>query len=190
MKIKKFSLILNIVKQINMIISKADRIKLVGIIFIQFILSILDVLAIAIIGTVAALTVAGVQSKSTDGRISQLMDLLGINEISFQSQVAVLSIFAVVIFLLRTFISIYFIRRTYSFFANRSALLSSDLVLKVLGQNILKLRERTIQETLFSVTEGVRALMMGTFANAVNLVSDFAILILLTTALFIKAAGC
>jgi ABC-type multidrug transport system fused ATPase/permease subunit len=185
MKIKKFSLILNIVKQINMIISKADRIKLVGIIFIQFILSILDVLAIAIIGTVAALTVAGVQSKSTDGRISQLMDLLGINELSFQSQVAVLSVFAVVIFLLRTFISIYFIRRTYSFFANRSALLSSDLVLKVLGQNILKLRERTIQETLFSVTEGVRALMMGTFANAVNLVSDFAILILLTTALFI-----
>ena len=184
-KVKKFALSNDIFKQINKIISKADRVKLVGIVFVQFFLSILDVLGIALVGAIAALTVAGVQSKNTEGKVAQFLNILKINEMSFQNQVALLSSAAVFILLFRTLISIYFIRRTYSFFANRSAALSSDLVIKILGQNILKLRERTTQEILFSVTEGVRALMMGTFANTINLVSDFAILLLLTTALFI-----
>jgi len=67
----------------------------------------------------------------------------------------------------------------------KSANLSSELIMKVLSQNLLKVREKTIPETLYSLTYGVNSLMMGTFANTVNLVSDLSIIFFIITTLVI-----
>jgi len=172
-------------KQLTYVISKKDKLKLLVIILIQTFLSLLDVLGVAIIGIVSALAVSGIQSKSSSQGISKILNLIQIQNLSFQVQVGLLSILAVLVLLSRTLISIYFIRRVYYFFANKSAELSADLMLKVLSQTLLKLREKTTQDTLYSVTHGVNYLMMGTFANTVNLVSDFSILVFIITSLII-----
>jgi ABC-type multidrug transport system fused ATPase/permease subunit len=174
-----------ILKQLNYVISKADRIKLFSIISIQVFLSLLDVLGVAIIGLVSALTISGIQSKSTSNSVSNIINLIYIENLTFQAQVGILSFLAVLILLSRTLISIIFIRRIYRFFSNKSAELSANLIIKVLSQNLLKVREKTTQDTLYSVTHGVNSLMMGTFANAVNLASDFSILIFIITALIV-----
>jgi ABC-type multidrug transport system fused ATPase/permease subunit len=174
-----------IYKQLNYVISKSDKIKLFSIILIQTFLSILDVLGVAIIGLVSALAVSGIQSKSSSQGVSNIINFINIQNLSLEAQVGFLSVLAVLVLLSRTLISIYFIRRIYRFFANKSAELSADLILKVLNQNLLKVREKSTQDTLYSVTHGVNFLMMGTFANAVNLASDFSILIFIITALVI-----
>ena len=174
-----------IYKQLNYVVTQQDKIKLLSIILIQIFLSLLDVLGVAIIGLVSALAISGIQSKSSSQGVSKIIDLIHIQNLSFQVQVGSLSVLAVLVLLSRTLISIYFIRRIYRFFSYKSAELSADLIMKVLSQNLLKVKEKTTQDTLYSVTHGVNALMMGTFANAVNLVSDFSILIFIIAALVV-----
>jgi len=174
-----------IYKQLNYVVSRADKIKLFSIVLIQTFLSLLDVLGVAIIGLVSALAVSGIQSKSSSQGVSKIINFIHIQNFSFQAQVGFLSVLAVLVLLSRTLISIYFIRRIYRFFSLKSAVLSADLIMKVLSQNLLKVREKTAQETLYSVTYGVSSLMMGTFANAANLASDFSILVFIITALVI-----
>ena len=174
-----------IYKQLNYVVTQQDKIKLLSIILIQIFLSLLDVLGVAIIGLVSALAISGIQSKSSSQGVSKIIDLIHIQNLSFQVQVGSLSVLAVLVLLSRTLISIYFIRRIYRFFSYKSAELSADLIMKVLSQNLLKVREKTTQATLYSVTHGVNALMMGTFANAANLVSDFSILIFIIAALVV-----
>ena len=174
-----------IYKQLNYVVSKTDKIKLLVVVLIQAFLSLLDVLGVAIIGLVSTLAVSGIQSKSSSQGISKIINLIHIQNLSFQAQVSSLSLLAVLVLLSRTLISIYFIRRIYRFFSHKSAELSADLIMKVLSQNLLRVREKTTQETLYSVTQGVNSLMMGTFANAANLASDFSILVFIITALVI-----
>ena len=174
-----------IYKQLSRVVSKPDKIKLLSIVLIQTFLSLLDVLGLAIIGLVSALALSGVQSKDSSQGVSKIINLINIQNLSFQAQVSLLSVLAVLVLLLRTLISIYLIRRIYRFFANKSAEVSSDLIMKILSQDLLKVREKTTQETLYSVTHGVDYLMMGTFANAINLISDLSILIFIIIALVI-----
>jgi len=174
-----------IYKQLNYVVTKQDKMKLFSIVLIQTFLSVLDVLGVAIIGLVSTLAVSGIQSKSSSQGVSKILNLIHIQNLSFQSQVGSLSVLAVLVLISRTLISVYFIRRIYRFFSYKSAELSADLVMKVLSQNLLKVREKTTQDTLYSVTHGVNSLMMGTFANAANLASDLSILIFIIAALVI-----
>lgn len=163
----------------------ADRRKVGIILLIQILVSFLDVIGIALIGVVGALTVTGIQSSQPTGRIFQVLTVLQLEEFSFQSQVAIVGVAAAVLLLVRTFISIYFTRKTLYFFTFRSAIMSAQLLSKLLAQNLLKIQEKTSQELLFATTHGVSSLMVGVFANATNFAADFALLIILIFALFL-----
>lgn len=167
------------------LLSSRDKKKLLVILCLQILVSLLDVIGIALIGVVGALTVTGIQSSKPVGRISDFIEFLNLDSSSFQNQVAIIGLAAAAILLLRTFISIYFIRKTLYFFSLRSALLSRQLISKLLSQNLLKVQEKSSQETLFATTYGTSSLMVGVFANAVNFVVDLALLIILLSVLLI-----
>ena len=123
------------------LLSRQDKNKLCIILVIQTLVSFLDVIGIALIGVVGALTVTGIQSTQPTGKIFQVISLLNLGDRSFQSQVAILGIAAAIVLLTRTFISIYFTRKTLFFFTFRSALLSSQLISKLMSQNLLKIQD-------------------------------------------------
>ena len=175
----------NLYSRYSTLLSRRDKKKLLVILILQILVSFLDVLGIALIGVVGALTVTGIQSSKPAGRISDFIEFLNLGDSSFQNQVAFIGLAAASILLFRTFISIYFIRKTLYFFSLRSALLSSQLVSKLLSQNLLKVQEKSSQETLFATTYGTSSLMVGVFANAVNFIVDLALLIILLGVLLI-----
>lgn len=175
----------NLYSRYSTLLSSIDKKKLLVILILQILVSFLDVLGIALIGVVGALTVTGIQSSKPAGRMSDFIEFLNLDNSSFQNQVAIIGLTAAAILLLRTFISIYFIRKTLYFFSLRSALLSSQLVSKLLSQNLLKVQEKSSQETLFATTYGTSSLMVGVFANAVNFFVDLALLIILLSVLLI-----
>ena len=164
-------------------LNQSDRRKISIILVVQIFLSLLDVVGVVLVGVVGALTVSGIQSRQAGTRISEILKFLHLENSTFQFQVSVVGILAALVLLSRTFISILFTRKTLYFFARRSAALSSDIISRLLSQNLLKVQERTTQETLYAVTYGVTSLMMGILANAVTLISDLAILFVLSTAL-------
>jgi ABC-type multidrug transport system fused ATPase/permease subunit len=167
------------------LLSGNDKKKLYIILVLQILVSFLDVLGIALLGIVGALTVTGIQSSKPAGKVAEFINFINLSEVSFQNQVAIIGLTAAGILLLRTFISIYFSRKTLYFFSIRSAHLSRQLIEKLLSQDLLKIQGKSTQELLFATTYGTSVLMLGIFANAINFMVDLALLLVLVSVLFI-----
>ena len=97
------------------ILPRKDRVKLSAVLIVQICLSFLDLVGVILVGIIGALTVSGINSKQPQGRVSQAIDLLNLNEFSFQTQVATLGFLAAFVLVLRTVFSVVFTRKTMFF---------------------------------------------------------------------------
>jgi ABC-type multidrug transport system fused ATPase/permease subunit len=167
------------------VLSKKDQQKVLIVVVLQVGIGFLDLLGVIAIGLLGAISVAGLQSKLPDNRISSTLEFFQLSNISFQSQALVLSISAVVLLVGRTVISIYFTRRILFFLSNRGAQISANLVARLLSQSLIAIQSRTSQQTLFAVTRGVEYVTLQILAPAIVLASDVALLIIMAIGLFI-----
>lgn len=167
------------------ILSKSDRRKIIGVAILQVCMGILDLLGVLVIGLLSALSVTGIQSDKADGRVNSVLQILQISKVSFQTQALILGVMAVVLFIGRTFLSIFFTRRILFFFSRRGAKVSADLVSRLLSQSLLIVQRRTTQEILYSVTHGVELIMLQVLATSVVLISDVSLLLIIGIGLFI-----
>lgn len=159
--------------------SKSDRRKISAATIIQIFLGGLDILGIAIIGIIGALSVSGIQSRTPGNRVSQALDLLGLENLTFQNQVALLGSAAVVVLVIRTATSIYFTRRVLKFLGRRSAELSNDLFARLIYSPLSTIEKRSRQETIYSLTFGVYTLSLGVLGILIMIISDLALLIMI-----------
>ena len=145
----------------------------------------MDLLGVAIIGILGALAISGVQSSKPGNRVNYVLSFLHLQNQSLQMQAAILGGTAALVLIARTAFSITFTRRTLFFLSRRSALISSDLISRLLSKSLLTIQERSTQETLYSVTHGVGIITLGIIGTGVILISDVSLLIILFTGLFI-----
>jgi len=148
-------------------------------------MALLDLVGVAVIGVLGALAVNGVQSTQPGNRVSSALNLLGLESYSFQQQAAILGVAAAVILIGRTIFSIIFTKRTLLFLSRRGAVISSTLISRLLSQSLLAVQARTTQQTLYSVTQGVRVITLGVLAAGVSLIADASILLVMAAGLFI-----
>jgi hypothetical protein len=97
------------------ILPKRDRPKLLVLVILQAGIGFIDLLGVAAMGVLGALAVTGIQSQMPGDRVSQLLDLIGISEFSFQGQVAFLGLLAGVILVTRTVVSVFITRKALFF---------------------------------------------------------------------------
>jgi ABC-type multidrug transport system fused ATPase/permease subunit len=151
----------------------------------QFLASILDLIGIAFIGVLGSLTISGIQSKSPSNLIQDVLSILQLSEFTFQYQVAILGTLAAVALLSRSFITIFLSRATLRFLSKKSAEASTKTIKKLFSSPLTKIQERSAQDYLFAVTSGISGLFMGVISTVINVVSDFAVLLVLTFGLFL-----
>ncbi len=180
---------IGIVKKSLMLLNRRDRIILLASTGIQIFLSFLDLLGIALIGALGALSVNGVQSRAPGNRVSQVLEFLGIDSLTFQSQAAILAILASLILLSRTLLSMYFSRRAMLFLSRRGAKISLNLLSRLLNQNILEINSKSTQSTIYALTSGVSSMTLTIIGGSINLVADLALLSVMTLGLFIVDPG-
>lgn len=173
-----------VIKSFRILDSK-DRSKLGAVAFLQILSGLLDLAGVAVIGALGALAVNGVQSRQPGNRVTKFLEIFHIETFSFQSQVAILGSVAAILLISKTVVSVFFTRRTLFFLSRRSASITSKLLAKVLNQPLLWIQKRTYQQTLFAITDGVSAIMVGVIGNIVGLVSDLSLLILMLAGLFV-----
>jgi ABC-type branched-subunit amino acid transport system ATPase component len=167
------------------LISRSDRRKVLTVTAVQVFMSLIDLLGVAVIGILGALAVSGVQSKSPGNRVQSALSVLQIENRTFQEQAAILGFLATALLISRTLISIFFTRRILFFLSRRSAVISSDLVSKLLAQPILVVQARSTQETLYAVTSGVSAITLGIIGVLVTVISDSALLVIMAIGLLV-----
>lgn len=177
---KKF---LNFRKAIG-ILDKKDRKKLTYITAIQIFLGILDLLGVLAVGLLGTLSVTGVQSRDPSSRVYKVLEMLGISNFSIQAQASIIGLAAVSLLVGRTIISIFITRRILYFMSRRGAIISANLISRLLAQPLLIIQRWSTQESLFAVTSGVQIIALQIIALSVMLVADVALLFILILGLF------
>jgi len=167
------------------ILPSSDKAKIVFVVLIQIGLGLLDLAGVAILGVLGALAVNGVASRGPGDRVSYVLEFLGLNNQSLQSQVAALGIIVATLLIGKTIISIVFTKRILVFLSRRGALISSDLLKRLLAQPLQNLQENSMQQNLYAVTAGVSTITVGVLGTSVSLIADFSLLIILIAGLFI-----
>lgn len=186
-RIKEFALSQDFLAPI-FIFSKTERKKLAILALAQVSLGILDLLGVALIGLVGALAVTGVQSSSPGNRVSGVLNLLGIQNLSFQQQIAVLGLGATAFLIARTVLSVFFTRKSLFFLSRKSANLSLELTQKLMNFDLVQIQRFSSQHLLYSVTAGVSNLSINIIGSLMTVLADSSLLIILTVGLLIVDA--
>lgn len=166
-------------------VSLKDRRKIILVTIVQIFINLLDLVGVAVVGVLGALTITGIRSQEPGTRVSALLSTLQLDGIQFQKQVAILGGLAMFALIIRTMLSIYFTKKTLRFLANRSALISGDLVSKLLSRPLLQIQTRSTQENLYAVTTGVSIITVGVIGSLVMSVADVSLLVIMIAALFV-----
>ena len=165
--------------------SQKDRRKILLVTVLQIIINLLDLVGVAIVGVLGALTITGIRSQQPGTRVASLLSILNLDSIQFQKQVAILGGLAMFALIVRTILSIYFTKRTLRFLANRSALISGNLVSKLLSRPLLEIQTRSTQENLYAVTTGVQIITAGVIGSLVMSIADISLLLIMIAGLFV-----
>ena len=167
------------------VLSYNDRRKILAATCLQILMGGLDLLGVIAVGLLGALSVTGLQSNEPGDRVSSALNILHIQNASFQTQALILSVSAVVLLVGRTILSIFFTRRILFFLSRRGSKISADLISKLLAQPFLFVQSRTTQETLYAVTTGVERIVLQVLATGVVWVADLSLLVVMMLGLLI-----
>lgn len=163
-----------------LLLNPAERIKLLVFAVIQVLVNFLDLVGIVFVGALGALSVQFAQGGAAGNRVKFVLEIFRLSNLSFQNQILFLGITASSILILRTILSSYFTHKTFFFLAGVNASLSKDLVSRIVSQDILKIQNIPTQEILYITTTGVKNLTLGLLATTVSIISDLALLALMT----------
>ena len=160
-----------------------DRRKFVIVSIAQVVLSLLDLLGVLLLGLVGALSVQGVSSRPASGAVSRVLEFMGLADNTIQVQVAVLAAIAATALVVRNIASMVVLRRSLFFLSRRAALLSAELVTRLLRQDLLFIQRRSSQSSVYAVTDGVTAIVTRVLSIIVGLASDASVLVVLAIGL-------
>jgi ATP-binding cassette, subfamily B, bacterial PglK len=167
------------------VFTRRDKRNLILVTAIQIVMGVIDLIGVALIGVLGALAVNGVQSKLPGDRVSYVLRQLHLENLEFQTQIAVIGGLAGGMLIGRTLISIAFTRRTLFFLSKKAADISSRLIDKLLAQNLLFIQNKSSQQHLFAVTSGVGYITVGVVGTTITLISDLSLLSVMSIGLFI-----
>ena len=167
------------------ILIKKDRRKYFTTIVAQMFLAILDLIGVAILGLIGAIAIRGVQSQSPGDRAAKFLNFLGMSQLTFQMQIALLGVFACIFLVSRTLLSMIITRRILHFLSSRSAEISSSLISKLLAnENSLLTNENAVKQQ-FILGPGVSAVAVGILGTFATLAGDFSLFLVITTGVIV-----
>ena len=166
-------------------LNRKKKSRLILILLTQVALSILDLIGVVCFGLITALTINGVQSNPAQGRTSQILGQLGLLEKSLQFQVSSLAVFALIILVLKTVLSIKLTKFSLLFLSRESVKCASRLLGNLLRAPVTKIYSASMQERVYTLTHGVNSLYVNVLGAAMSQVSDLVLLTVLLTTLIL-----
>jgi ABC-type multidrug transport system fused ATPase/permease subunit len=167
------------------LLSGRDRFLLVVITFITLFLAILDLFGVLLIGVIGSLSITGLGNGQTGDRVSTALRVLQIDNLNFESQVIFVGLIAALLLITKTVLSLFLVRKTLFFMARRAAVMSSNLIIRYFTIPLSSVNRRSAQTSIYALTSGVNSIMVGVIGASVVLISDIALLTVMTTGLFL-----
>jgi ABC-type multidrug transport system fused ATPase/permease subunit len=175
----------NQIKKVLLLLEKRDRFKLFLVLIINTFLAFLDLFGVALIGITSAILIRGLQGLAAGDQVTRFLELLNLDGLPQQSLLILLGGTAIFFFILKTILSVYFLRRTLRYMSIRNAQISSSLVSKMLNRPVEKIFSKPIQHQIYNVTGGVERLVGGAVTSLVVIASDLVLLIVILVGLML-----
>jgi len=173
------------IKKVLLLLEKKDRFKLFLVLIINTFLAFLDLFGVALIGTTSAILIRGLQGLAAGDQVTRFLELLNLDGLPQQSLLILLGASAIFFFILKTILSVYFLRKTLRYMSIRNAQISSSLVSKMLNRPVEKIFSKPIQYQIYNVTYGVERLVGGAVTSLVVIASDLVLLLVILVGLML-----
>lgn len=167
------------------ILSNSQRKKVGLLIFLSVAINFLDLAGIALIGVISSIAINGLTSRAQNPTILKLLEILNIDKVQFEIQIATIVAAVVILFIVKTLVSMYVNRRILFFLSNHSASLSLNLIEQLFNQSLVFIKKRGIQESIYALTSGMSQIALGVIGGIAKVLSDFALLMILVIGLSI-----
>jgi len=151
----------------------------------QISLGFLDLFGVALIGLIGAIAVSGIKSEIPNQFIQEFTRYFNISDLTFQTQIAFMGISAAIILIGRTLLTMYIGKKIIFFLSFKAAQVSAKLLKELLSRNITSIENKSSQETLYAVTNGIGILMLNVVGAAISIIADFFLLSILSVGLFL-----
>lgn len=146
---------------------------------VQALLSVLDLFGILLVGAIGALGIRGLSGAGNGDRVAQLLESLGLGNLSLTLQISILGGIATFLLTSKTFLSALITRKTYHLLSESCANLTTNLLMKIYTQRRDKLNSKSSQEILYTVSEGARTIVVTMLGAGTLLLSDIILIIIL-----------
>lgn len=170
---------LETIRKCIVLLSKEEIRKIKFVAILQLVLALIDFLGVIAIGLVGTLSVYGIQSREPSGKLKWLLELMQLNQFTFQVQVAVVGSIAGIVLIMKSIFSAWISRRTMFFLANRSADISNRILYKLTFSNFEQIQKRSRFENIFAITNGVQSITIGVIGQLLSLFSDLVLIIIM-----------
>ena len=175
----------NEIKKVLLLLDRKDRFKLFLVLIINTFLAFLDLFGVALIGITSAILIRGLQGLAAGDQVTSFLELLNLDGLPQRSLLVLLGSLAIFFFILKTILSVYFLRRTLRYMSIRNAQISSSLVSKMLNRPVEKIFSKSIQHQIYNVTGGVERLVGGAVTSLVVIASDLVLLLVILIGLML-----
>ena len=175
----------NEIKKVLLLLDKKDRVKLFLVLIINTFLAFLDLFGVALIGVTSAIMIRGLQGLAAGDQVTNFLELLNLDGLPQRNLLILLGGSAIFFFILKTILSVYFLRRTLRYMSIRNAQISSSLVSKMLNRPVEKIFSKSIQHQIYNVTGGVESLVGGAVTSLVVIASDLVLLLVILVGLML-----
>lgn len=165
------------------ILEKKDKKKVLFFSAIQSLLSVLDLVGVALIGVAGAVAARGLSSNKPGDRVYKFLQLINIENYSFQAQVTIIGFSAIMVLAVKTLLSAYITYKSLSFLGRKSSQLTYILLNKLLTQSVLSINQKSDSQRLYALTEGARAVTLEIIGTFIVLISDVSLLIIMVAGL-------
>lgn len=166
----------NIVSRSLAVFSPRDKKFGIVIVLVNVALGMMDLFGVIAIGLVGSLAVFGISSGKTNQAVENFFAQFGLVGLSFQAQAGILTLAASTLFIGRTVISMFISRRILHFLSRRAALISSELLNKLLQLPIYKIHRKSTNEIIYVLDNGISAIALGVVGSTLILLSDSVLL--------------
>ena len=150
------------------------RIRLI--IGIQITLTGVDVLAVGLVSILGALMVTGIQSQTPGNRVSDFLEFIRIDQLTFQSQIAVIAITTALLLIVKTLFTMVFFRRQVFFLTNITTRISKHTISRIISAPYLEIQKKSVFNYVYAVNSGINSVTNGVIGTTISLISDFVLL--------------
>lgn len=164
------------------LINRRDKFILSIVVVAQTLLAFFDLAGIALIGLVVTLGASNI-SDSPSLFAQNFLQATGLSGVKLSDLLLWLSVVAGILLIAKSVISYLITRGAYRFLAIRQAVISKELIAKLLTRPLLYVQQRTSQDSSYALLGGVYNAIIGVLGSAVSVASELPVLVVVVIGL-------